>query len=409
MVESPIPGPVFEQLPPDQQVLTHWLCYITDAQRPYQQVWEEGGPVFAEVVREYAQGHTEPLAVLERFSRPAKEGRKVDILSSRLQRVGGEKISFAPRYGMHLFSVATTLAILRDHGRGLAGYLAANWSFCQEAPGGDGDDPVHRAAFLLHLLSYWEIPKGLSSVRSAEFVRAVEKRSQQVAETMADPKALQEEYRYWLTHDDRYGKRLWAAFRDSVKPGSAFREPFLRALEAIGRSDIAGYFRRNAAEALRALEIPGDVWNNRFFEKLFGPDATPATFRGWYEDLRKTGRLPPDTYVEQFDVSFEYAASMCADRSFETCVFRQASRVRALCPPLSGATWAGKPCPVAAYLCGYEYPCSPEGCPVREGPPEDLCPGCAFDVSVGGSTAGARSVPIRHSRPLGLDRADNVR
>lgn len=406
MLESPIPGPVFEQLPPDQQVLTHWLCYITDAQRPYQQVWEEGGPVFAELVREYARGRMAPLAVLERFSRPAKEGRKVDILSSQLQRVGGEKISFAPRYGMHLFSVAATLATLQDYGRSLAGYLAANWSFCQEASGEDGDDPVHRAAFLLHLLSYWEIPKGLNSARSTKFVRAVEKRSQQVAETLADPKAVQDEYRYWLTHDDRYGKRLWAAFRDYIKPGSAFREPFLLSLEAIGRSDIATYFRGNPAEALKALEIPGDVWNNRFFEKLFGPDVTPATFRGWYEGLRKTGLLHPDTYVEQFDVSFEYAASMCADRSFETCLFRQASRVRALCPPLSGAAWTGKACPVAAYLCGYEYPCSPDGCPVREDAPEDLCPGCALDVSVGGTHRRRPLRPNRAQPPLGLDRAD---
>jgi hypothetical protein len=168
-----------------------------------------------------------------------------------------------------------------------------------------------------------------------------------------------------------------------VKPGSGLREPFLQALKSIGRPDIAKYFRDNQAEVLSGLEIPGDVWNNRFLGKLFDTEVSPATFRDWYEDLKRKGGLPKGAYIEQFDVSFDYAASMCAERSFATCVFRRKSRIRALCPPRSRAAWAGKPCPVTAYLCGYEYPCSPEGCPVREVAPENLCPGCVLEISVG--------------------------
>jgi hypothetical protein len=133
---------------------------------------------------------------------------------------------------------------------------------------------------------------------------------------------------------------------------------------------------------LGSLEIPGDLWNLRFFERLFGANVDPASFRGWYEALRHEVRLPAGTYVEQFDVSFDYSPSMCAERAYDTCIFRKESRIRELCPPLEGIPWQGKLCPVTAYLCGYEYPCDPQGCPVREEEPEDLCRGCRLNISL---------------------------
>jgi len=45
---SLIPGHIFASLEPSSQILTHWLCYITDQRRPWQGVWSDGGPVFAE-------------------------------------------------------------------------------------------------------------------------------------------------------------------------------------------------------------------------------------------------------------------------------------------------------------------------------------------------------------------------
>jgi hypothetical protein len=50
---SVIPGPAFASLDSCGQILTHWLCYITDQQRPWEEVWWMGGPIFAEVVQQY--------------------------------------------------------------------------------------------------------------------------------------------------------------------------------------------------------------------------------------------------------------------------------------------------------------------------------------------------------------------
>ena len=42
------------QLLPFQEMLVHWLTYITDIQRPWQHVWNVGRPVFREIVKAYS-------------------------------------------------------------------------------------------------------------------------------------------------------------------------------------------------------------------------------------------------------------------------------------------------------------------------------------------------------------------
>jgi len=42
-----------EDLSNCEQILTHWICYITDRQMPFEAVWDKGGYVFSELVYEY--------------------------------------------------------------------------------------------------------------------------------------------------------------------------------------------------------------------------------------------------------------------------------------------------------------------------------------------------------------------
>lgn len=384
-----IPGPVFAGLKPEAKILTHWLCYVTDQQRPYEEVWEQGGPIFAEIVNRYTATSQDAFTVLQAHTIATLKRGGVDGFSSKDQTTEGEAIGFRPRFGMHLVSIAATLEILSRHGRSLPKYIAAHWPLCEQDPRSDGMEIIRRVAFLLYLLSYADVKRGLTSVTSHAFRRFVLSRARRTEKLLADPKRFDEEYSYWLSHDDRYHKRLWAALRDYVKPGSPFKEWLLATLESMGRSDIAGSMRRHEDAIVRGLEVPGDVWNLRFFKHLFGDSVDPASFRGWYEGMRPSGALPEGAYVEQFDVSFDYSPYMCEERGFATCIFRRESRIRELCPPHNHVQWEGKLCPVAAYLCGYEYPCKPSGCPVREQEPDDLCPGCELTVSLkraGGST-----------------------
>jgi hypothetical protein len=364
-----IPGLVFERLRPEQKVLTHWLCYIADQQRPSRQVWEEGGAILAEVVAAYSKGLEPPLRLLEQFT----EGSEGSNAAARLV-LRGNSGTFALRFGAQLFSIASTLVGLEKYGRSLAQYIGKHWLFCDS--GSLSGSAAHRIAFLLYLLTYRDIRrdirKKLSSLRQVEFVQAVEERRKGVEKILDNEEVLRKEYERWFAHQ-RYHKRLWAALRDYVKPGSFFQPLFLAALKDTGRSDISEFLRSNEAEILGGLEVPGDVWNRRFFERVFGADVDPKFLRQWYETLPKDRKLPAAPYLEQFDVSYEYSPNMCERRSYATCILRRESRIRELCPALSEVAWQGKLCPVAAYVCRYRYPCDPSGCPVREEDGEDLC------------------------------------
>lgn len=44
-----------EGLSDDETLLTHWLCYITNRQIDYRVIWEKGGAVFSDAVKEYTK------------------------------------------------------------------------------------------------------------------------------------------------------------------------------------------------------------------------------------------------------------------------------------------------------------------------------------------------------------------
>jgi hypothetical protein len=284
-------------------------------------------------------------------------------------------LSFAPRFGAHLFSIALTLIGLDKYGRSLPQYIGDYWFFCTS--GSLSGRATHRIAFLLYLLTYYlpthtDMRTKLTSLRQVEFAPAVNERQRGAEKILDNEELLREEYESWFKRR-RYHKRLWAALRDYLKPGTFFQPLFLAALKDTGHSGISEFLRSKEAEILGGLEVPGDVWNRRFFEQVFGADVDPKFLREWYEALRKDRKLPAAQYLEQFDVTYEYYPNMCERRSYATCIFCRDSRIRELCPPFSGAAWQGKLCPVAAYVCRYHYPCNPDGCPVREKEADDLC------------------------------------
>ncbi len=41
-----------KDLEADIKIFTHWLCYITDRQMPFQRIWDIGGFVFSELIYE---------------------------------------------------------------------------------------------------------------------------------------------------------------------------------------------------------------------------------------------------------------------------------------------------------------------------------------------------------------------
>ena len=42
-----------EEMSDDLRLITHWICYITDRQMPFEQIWEIAGFVFSDMLKYY--------------------------------------------------------------------------------------------------------------------------------------------------------------------------------------------------------------------------------------------------------------------------------------------------------------------------------------------------------------------
>jgi len=139
------------------------------------------------------------------------------------------------------------------------------------------------------------------------------------------------------------------------------------------------------------LELPGDVWNNRFFlkvpwtifksEKII-PDEIEGNssykMRQLFEIMNTQER--GEYYPEQFDVSFDFSPRMCEQNLEDFCLFRKeaAQKVcwKSQFPETSYDLLKDKFCPVALISCGYFFKCKPTDCPVTNDSGMNLCEGC---------------------------------
>jgi hypothetical protein len=373
---SLIPGPVFASLAPSSQILTHWLCYITDQQRKWELVWKCGGQVFAEIVQQYKEvgSAQETLELLSSFSE-SNGPRKVDTFKSKLQTLDGKRIAYRPRFGTHMLSIARTLNLLNDFENNIVAYLRCNTAFVFRHSSHADDTHTLRIVFLLNLLSYDGIFTGMTSfhIQRKEFVEILERDRERLNKLLQSESEVENYYHRWI--NNRFIKRLWAAFRDYVKPGS-FHEPiFLEALHQAGATEFINILGQNRKSILHSLEVPGDLWNLRFFQRLFGDKINNAgALRHYWKQLRAKRQLSDEFYPEQFDMSFDFAPRMCDRRLEHLCPFRDSAELKRLCLGNSGK---GQLCPITRVLCGYETQCSPAECPVMEGVLEGICSGCS--------------------------------
>lgn len=380
---SLIPGDIFASLAPSDQILTHWLCYITDQRRPWQGVWSQGGPVFAEIVHEYRHqyksiGDSEDmLDFLSQFTlnRGVTGGiERVDAFQANHQKQEGKTIKYTPNDGSHLVSISRTLYALISFNGDIIRYLLGNGSFIFGPSLWTDDKPLVRMVFLLYLLSYDDIHKGKVSFyrHRSEFAYDLAHYRQNIESLLQSRKALDIKYSAWLNR--RFHKRLWAACRDYFKPGSYHQPIFHEALEAAGAKSVVDFLVQNKKEVLCSLELPGDTWNLTFSKNLFDNKVnSPSNLRLHYNHLRAQGLISDDFYPEQFDMSFDFAPKMCEREQELLCPFKYSTLLKQYCLQNGGQ---GKTCPVVKILCGYNVTCSITGCPVIEDSLVDICSGC---------------------------------
>ena len=355
-----------KDLTPDEKLLTHWLCYITDRQMPFLRIWEVGGYVISHVVRSYTRGDQRSVRnLLESYVQ--QDGKKIRLEcpleseNARLASYGitGTTVPFASRYmSDDLVRIYRTLAILDStSGRSLSRFIATVLL--------DEDDHRHnikRMAAALNELSY--AAGGSFSIE--HYVAALDQMDQDAVAFVAEVNTRQKLFSR---------KRLWCSLRDYLK-SPEFNDCFVAGLRDVGVENAQRWERANPAlkKALGSLELPGDVWNNAevFRKGLFSPYLhnersswdMPHTIRKVYDLMIEEQEL--DFYPEQLDVTFDFVPRMCEGKMCSVCLFGDG--VEHLCHQQSDYL-----CPVVLVACGYKHKCSPDTCSFKDNSVRGFC------------------------------------
>lgn len=351
--EDPIENPLYARLEPPQKILVHWLCYITNRQRPARDVWQDGGFVFSSIVGDYSAGLVGPGDARRFLSRHQVEGW--GKLWAYCATHEGTQVTYTPRFGDDQKSVERTLTILADYDRSLVQFIS---HFVSRLRG--QDQALKRVAHALDILSY-------------RLELSIER-----ARWLLDSKdRLSAHFQTWRRSSTRRHKRLWAALRDYRKPGS----PLRTYLETELTWPELGF-------ELDQLELPGDVWNERFSDRLVSRIASSVRLRMSRTSSSQAARqlyecileVDPatDFYPERLDFSFDFAPRMCDLGRCHVCLFGAPTEIPCLAQM---AHQQGQLCPVLSLSCGYRYPCRVGDCPVADETSYGLCEGESNDSS----------------------------
>lgn len=363
-------GSEFRDFEPRAFILAHWLTYVMDYQMPAETVWNRAFPIIYHMAEEYVENRVDP-GQIENGEAYLKEidGRLYLVLSScgnvRFRHRFMEKKlgELGAKRGQKIVrSILRTLKILDglDHARrDLAGLMVRLSEYGAE-------DWVRRVAAGLHILTY---EHSLDIGEAIEILSRKDMFNKYFGETYGyGTNKIQS----WLWH-----KRTWAALRDYLK-GEIHRNFVKPYVENSSFSEEAKEKWREPREYLYQLELPGDIWNEKFYsiirsnvESLFNKnipksvlDSAPKAIRLLYEHMGKEGcREKPEAalgpvYPEQFDATYDYA-NLCINRLCKICPLytdRLNSLVRRVCRPAEDVY-----CPFLLLL-GYIVRCDPSKC-----------------------------------------------
>jgi len=325
-----------DDLDDDTKLLTHWFCYITDRQMPFQRIWDLGGFVFSELVNKYKERMG--LDVLEpdgSYSFVKKKGDGITFTSiskieknKRVKEYGfnsGDYVTFTSRYyPSDYFSILYTFDILKEFDFSLTQFIAAELKKHNEQ-----EDNIKRLLFSLYLLSYYEIgqPKKNELYDYQSNIKKAHERTKNVLSIINDEQKFEFEYRKFVKRTIFYQKRSMCSLRDFFKLPE-FKDFFRNSLikEGMNERSINYLF---SIKSLEQFELPGDVWNNNSkfrkcilkntkYEdnKKYKNTNLNIILREFYEE-NKNELI--GCYPEQFDVTFDFVPRMCEMNNCDIC------------------------------------------------------------------------------------------
>ncbi len=337
-----------EKLEPRQKILIHWLIYITDRGKRADVLWEKNTPKIKElVVRYFADGLSEKEEVKKLCEKHEKEN-KIRAFPADLE------------------SIKRTLTLLLEYDKDIISFITRKLSKWET---NYPEEFCPRIAFSLYLLSY----KGVGSLAKSKMLReqnqdGLNEEMKDVKDALSDNDKFEKQFERW--YGQRWHKRTWAALRD-YKKFRPLRDTFITGINVQTNKDI---WRKDFT---KQLELPGDIWNARFFKNCIRPIAkkmgikgseAPKVARALWEKIRSKC---PESYPEQFDISFDFTPRMCEKNLCAICPFGS-NGAKLICIPTED-----KYCPVALTCCGYIVKCdgNQEKCIIKEGIGKGTCKG----------------------------------
>lgn len=351
------------------KILIHLLCYISDRRMGFQQIWDEGGYVYSDIVNEY-KNKKGTIVLLnpdnsEGFIKKTPTGGYKFSSKSMVQKNNllieygyseGDKVDFIPRYyPSDIKSIMQTLIILEEYDKNIISYFASIIDKTEHMI-------IKKVAFALYLLTYYNIgqPKGTDYDKNYDkIINDIKENKKKVLEILHDNKLFEEKFKSFLKYVRFNQKRMWCSLRDYVKSDEFF--PYtISGFKEIGRDDLAERWKNLD---LSELELPGDVWNNNpkfqkcLFGNITGLNMNENSSKFIREVFEKYKHCITEGYPEMFDVTFNFVPRMCSEGMCDLCIFNEKNQIEQLCTKDTS-----KYCPVLLNSCGYINKCDIKTC-----------------------------------------------
>jgi hypothetical protein len=346
-----------DELQPAQKVLVHWLIYITDRGKLADMLWENSTPKIKElVVRYFNESVSRKEQVAELWEKYEKEN-KVRAFPADLE------------------SIKRTLILLLDYSKNIIKFMTRGLSkWANDHP----KEFCPRVAFSLYILSYRDVQSLAQKDELREQNQGqLNKKIEEAKSILNTDAKFEEEFKEWYCGSKRWHKRTWAALRD-YKKSRLLLEILIKGIQAQADQDV---WRKDFT---KQLELPGDIWNTRFFEKCIKPIAenmevplkgkkTPSVVRDLW---RKIESKCPESYPEQLDITFDFVPRMCDKKFCAVCPLGP-DGAKLICIPSED-----RYCPVALISCGYIVKCGRNRgqCAIKEGVGKRTCRGGLWSI-----------------------------
>jgi hypothetical protein len=353
----------------DSKILTHWLCYISDRQMPFEIIWDVGGFVFSEIVQEIKKTKNITIlnpAIKDSFiKKDDKDGKyyflsKTDANDKIIKKYESyikkqNKVRFKSRYvPTDYVCILSTFVILEEFNYKLSEYISHNLSKHKNE-----DDIIIRLLFSLYLLTYFDIGQPNSNDLSnyEEILGEVKSRKESVMKILNDKQMFDEKLHKFKQKGMFFQKRAWCSLRDFIKSKEFY--PYFR--NAMLQCDVKEE-EINSLTTKKSLEqfvLPGDVWNNNsvfrkcIFEKTLYEKSNKTLNIILDEYFRQNH--PKTGYPEQFDVTFDFVPRMCKKNNCDICPIKNIDEKNAIEEVCINNK--EKYCTVALHSCNYKGSC----------------------------------------------------